>query len=76
MPSQASFKVSKTGVSTACLIARAIGQDTGLRRVRPVGLVCQGPKMGIFLVIHTTISMSNINSGKSDEVKSLSLRVL
>lgn len=41
-----------------------------------MGLVCQGPKMGIFLVIHTTMNMSNINSGMSDEVKSLSLGLL
>lgn len=38
--------------------------------------VCQGPKMGIFLVIHTTLSISNINSGKSDKIKSSTLGLL
>lgn len=54
----------RAGISTAYLIARAFCQDTGLRRERQVRPVCQGPKMGIFLVIHTTLSTSSINSSK------------
>ena len=32
--------------------------------------------MGIFLVLHTTLSISNIKSGKSDKIKSLTVDLL
>lgn len=66
----------RTGIRIAYLIARAFCQDTGLRRERQVGPVCQGPKMGIFLVIHITLSISTNNRGYSDMIKSLVLGLL
>lgn len=66
----------RTGITISYLIARAFCQDTGLRRERQVEPVCQGPKMGVFLVIHITLSISTNNSGYSDRIKSLALGLL
>lgn len=75
LASPASFKVPRNWHQYSLLMHTTCG-DTGLRREEPVGPVCQDPKMGAYLVIHTAMSTRNINSGKNDGIKSLTLGLL